>query len=81
MALHEWAERAECKGKTHLFFPDEHDAASREAALLICKPCRVKKECRDYALEANEQHGIWGGMGRRSLIAERRRLGIRVKSN
>ena len=81
MALHAWAERAECKGKTDLFFPDEGDRRMAEAALLVCKPCRVKKECRDYALEADELHGIWGGMGPKALTAERKRLGIRVKSN
>lgn len=78
MALHEWAERAECKGKTSLLFPDEGDRRAGEAALAICKPCRVRKQCRDYALEAGEVHGVWGGMGPKTLAKERKRLGVQV---
>jgi WhiB family redox-sensing transcriptional regulator len=56
-------------------------AATPEKALAICKPCRVKKECRDYALEAGERFGMWGGMGPKGLAAERKRLGIQIASN
>lgn len=28
----------------------------------ICEQCPVIEECGRYAIENNEQHGIWGGM-------------------
>ena len=27
-----------------------------------CGGCPVRQECRDYALQAGEEHGIWGGL-------------------
>lgn len=36
----------------------------------LCEECPVKFECLQYALESNEQEGIWGGL----TPAERRRL-------
>lgn len=30
-------------------------------AVAVCADCTVKAECLAYALEHNEQHGIWGG--------------------
>jgi WhiB family redox-sensing transcriptional regulator len=32
-----------------------------ERALAICATCPVQRECLDYALEARERFGIWGG--------------------
>lgn len=36
----------------------------------ICASCPVEKDCRTYAIEIREQHGIWGGMteGERRLL-------------
>ncbi len=51
-----------------LWFPDK-GGTSREAKR-ICAACEVQTECLEYALEHNEQHGIWGGVGER----ERRRI-------
>ncbi|WP_411194679.1 WhiB family transcriptional regulator [Rhodococcus jostii] len=28
----------------------------------ICRACPVLQKCRDYAVAANEPHGIWGGL-------------------
>lgn len=43
-----------------LFFPEPRDKAV--AAKRICASCRVKDECLEYALEAREEHGVWGGL-------------------
>lgn len=42
------------------FFSD--DDAGDEAAKAICAQCPVLVECRHYALERDERHGVWGGM-------------------
>ncbi|MEU1433986.1 WhiB family transcriptional regulator [Streptomyces sp. NPDC005786] len=39
-----------------------------------CMECPVRPQCLDYAVEAGEQWGVWGGVGQREL----RRL-IRVR--
>lgn len=44
-----------------------------ERAKAICAECDVAIECLHFALDAREQHGIWGGTTeaeRRSLLAK-----------
>jgi len=44
-------------------------------AKAICEACSVIDECREYALENGEQHGIWGGLNeveRREILNRRR---------
>ncbi len=65
----EWQDKAACKGPNHaIFFPPARlerrtDKRRREArAKEICEQCPVLRQCRDYALNIGEQHGIWGGL-------------------
>lgn len=51
-----------------LFFPQS--AAEEAEALRICSTCPVLDECLDYALEAGETYGVWGG----TTEKQRRRL-------
>ena len=74
----EWLKRAACKGQTELFFPERTDRATKLAAIAVCNPCRVKAECKAYALEHNVR-GIWAGMTRDQLRDQRRQLGIEPK--
>jgi WhiB family redox-sensing transcriptional regulator len=60
-----WTVAAQCRGKTHLFFPPlaERPQArvKREAkARRICEQCPVMLSCRAYARRHGE-HGFWGG--------------------
>ena len=64
-----------------MFFPPpsferKEEKLERESrAKAICEVCRVIDECRDYALEIREQHGIWGGLNeleRREILSQRR---------
>lgn len=76
-----WQLRAACRGEdsSYFFAPSyfekrwEKDA--REAvAKAICTRCPVLVECREYALDVREGHGIWGGlneMERRMLLRQR----------
>jgi len=61
-----------------MFYPprdkDQYsDIAAKAKA--ICKgedgrpPCVVKNECLTYAIETDEQHGIWGGLSHRERNA------------
>lgn len=36
----------------------------------VCMACPVRTECLEYALENNENHGVWGGLSER----QRRKL-------
>ncbi len=53
--------------------PDLFFAAGKEqarGALAICATCPVRLDCLEYALEARERFGIWGG----TTEKQRRRL-------
>lgn len=59
-----------------VFYPEKGDSVSTRAAKSVCMGCPVLVDCREYALEAREPFGIWGGMSardRRRLRAERDR--------
>lgn len=53
--------RGACTPATqHLFFPPP--GSDGHAAKAICATCPVAAECLDYALSADERHGVWGGL-------------------
>jgi hypothetical protein len=57
----------------HIFFPERGD--DDRPGKRICSTCPVKAFCLEYAIEAGEKHGIWGGTSerqRRSMRRERR---------
>lgn len=76
-----WQHKAACRGpQASVFFPPSHFERKEEKlererrAKDICAECSVKSACLDYAVDINEQHGIWGGLNeveRRSLLAPR----------
>jgi WhiB family redox-sensing transcriptional regulator len=78
-----WQDLAACaRFDTRLFFHPagergESFRAREEAAKSVCADCPVLWECRQYALEAREPYGVWGGLGeeeRASLLRDRRHL-------
>ena len=44
-----------------LWHPANGNRVSAERAKAICERCPVRQHCLEWALEANEQHGVWGG--------------------
>ena len=54
------------------FFPEQGGGLNSDikSAKSICERCPARRECLTYALEANEQYGIWGGL----TTSERQRL-------
>jgi len=64
----DWRNRANClKSDPELFFPVGEirmgNAAHRQSELAkaVCARCVVVDECLIYALETNQDTGIWGG--------------------
>ena len=68
LANYEWQLDTACRGMDSdvFFHPSDEGRRPRKArtaaAKLICRQCPVLVRCRDHALEAVEQYGIWGGL-------------------
>ena len=67
--LGEWVHQARCaEVDPELWYPPK--GHSGKEAKAVCARCEVRRQCLAYAIEADEEHGIWGGLNR----AERVRL-------
>lgn len=63
-----WREQARCKDvDPNIFFKE---CSEDEAAKRICAECVVRSECLNFALDTNQEDGVWGGLNQR----ERRRM-------
>ena len=69
-----WRARAACLDEDpELFFPiGQTGPAIRQVALAkqVCRGCGVREQCLEWALEAGQEHGVWGGLSE----DERKRL-------
>ncbi len=64
-----WASYSACRdADAELFFAKTR--VDERAALAVCSACPVVEACLEFALEARERFGVWGGTHER----ERRRL-------
>lgn len=52
------------KAGDELFFPISYQATGPQAmeAKSICRTCPILADCLQYALQAGEADGIWGGL-------------------
>ncbi|MFP5486870.1 MAG: WhiB family transcriptional regulator [Acidimicrobiia bacterium] len=61
-----WRDHALCSGTDpDLFFPvgtTGQALVSIDHAKRVCAQCTVTSECLDFALETNQDSGIWGGL-------------------
>ena len=73
----DWRADAGCRdADPELFFPDGDIRSARaevKTAKLICRGCPVSATCLSWALDSNQEAGIWGGL----TEDERRRLSRR----
>ena len=73
----DWRHRAECLTEDpELFFPVGTTGpalAQVEEAKNVCRRCEVREECLRWALEAGQDHGVWGGMSEDERRAMKRR--------
>ena len=64
----EWKSKGLCYGhpQPDIWFPGEEDGKRTTAhqARRICNQCPVQQECREYAIEMDERHGVWGSVNR-----------------
>ena len=62
----DWRHRAACLTEDpELFFPVGNTGPALqqiEDAKKICQSCAVKDQCLNWALDAGQDHGVWGGM-------------------
>ncbi|MGI8808480.1 MAG: WhiB family transcriptional regulator [Acidimicrobiales bacterium] len=69
-----WRDDAACRHtNVELYFPAGNTGAAVdqiEAAKAVCRSCPVQRACLQFALESNQEAGIWGGKDE----DERRRL-------
>jgi len=66
-----WAASAACRDSDpDLFFVEGGSVAS---AVKICAGCAVRPECLAYALVANIEVGVWGGLSAGQRRAQRQR--------
>lgn len=68
-----WMEWGACRGLAYdpeWWWPTSNNDENSAVAITICSYCKVRDLCLDYAVQHNEQHGIWGGL----MPEDRRRI-------
>ncbi len=84
LTVADWRELAACRDSDpETFFPIGTTGPAVDQidkAVAICAICSVTEECLLYALESNQESGVWGGYAeddrrrlRKRWLAERRR--------
>jgi WhiB family transcriptional regulator, redox-sensing transcriptional regulator len=72
----EWRAKAACLGEDpELFFPHGNTgpaAEQVERAKAICDRCEVRVACLEYALDTNQDAGVWGGLSEEERRTVRR---------
>lgn len=49
-------------GYGDLWYPERGNPDGYQAAVRTCRTCPLIEACRDYAMTAGEEHGVWGGL-------------------
>jgi WhiB family redox-sensing transcriptional regulator len=74
-----WQKRALCSQMDpELWFPEPWE--DETPAKVVCGRCPVRAACLAHALDANEEHGVWGGFSpeERHEIRQRQRDAQRI---
>jgi len=88
-----WSEdawdKAKCKHETSLwkdaeekakfFFPEWKEREKKQRVVEFCSDCPIKGMCRDFAIENNEEHGMWGGVHAHEFSEIRRKRNYKPK--
>ncbi|MFE9855519.1 WhiB family transcriptional regulator [Streptomyces sp. NPDC005780] len=62
----DWHEEALCRQvDPELFMPEV--GGSAKDAKATCMSCEVRPQCLNYAVDAGERWGVWGGLGQKDL--------------
>lgn len=75
--LMDWRHRSACLDEDpELFFPIGNTGPAIlqiEEAKQVCRRCDVREQCLAWALEAGQDHGVWGGLSEDERRALKRR--------
>ena len=85
VSIDSWRDAAACRSvEPDLFFPIGTTGTAVDhiaAAKAVCATCPVTRECLEFALETNQDSGVWGGTSeeerrklRRQWMAAKRRV-------
>jgi WhiB family redox-sensing transcriptional regulator len=81
----DWRHQAACLNEDpELFFPVGNTGPALlqiEEAKKVCMRCTVRDQCLAWALEAGQDHGVWGGKSedeRRSMKRRAARSRLRI---
>jgi len=79
---HDWRIRAACKDSDPaLFFPVGTTGLAIdqiESAKEVCTTCPCRQDCLDFALDTNQDAGVWGGLGEEERrVIRRQRAAVR----
>ena len=68
-ALRDWRELAACRNTVTARYDPFFDetAEGEQAAITVCRTCRVQGECLAYAVHSGQSYGVWGGRPQREL--------------
>ncbi|KDQ65534.1 WhiB family transcriptional regulator [Streptomyces sp. NTK 937] len=80
-----WRRHAACRDEDpDLFFPIGTTGPAlvqTEEAKTVCRGCPVRQQCLDWALENNQDAGVWGGLGETERRTLKRRSRRQARSN
>ncbi|MCW8220052.1 WhiB family transcriptional regulator [Streptomyces halstedii] len=80
-----WRTHAACRDEDpDLFFPIGTTGPAlvqTEEAKTVCRGCPVRQQCLDWALENNQDAGVWGGLGETERRTLKRRSRRQARSN
>ena len=78
-----WRDHALCRDTDpELFFPVGTTGVALtqiDQARQVCGECGVRSECLDFALETNQDSGIWGGLSEEERRVIRRQRAARAR--
>ena len=82
----DWRHRAACLTEDpELFFPIGNTGPALmqiAEAKKVCRRCDVREACLQWALDAGQDHGVWGGLSEDERRAMKRSAArMRVRSN
>lgn len=76
-AIDESPEIPPCTNFPDLFYGDRGESGFNDirAAKKLCGTCPIQLQCAQYAIEANEEFGVWGGLSTLDRKNLRKRYG------
>lgn len=78
----DWVSQAACAGKDPATWFLVEKGGSYDEARAVCADCPVSRECLEWALDAHETEGFWGGFSpleRYELGRRRRAQGVKSR--